>query len=952
MMKNVTPSIRKEKMGWKGKDGIEHNRQRGTRERGHGGDRHVMDLHKRLLKLNYPLCCLNDGEHWFRGYEPLPDVVRECLDGRGSKDMTTTENGSRMWETIAETVFSKEVEAWNVQQAKHATGEDKWLSGIEQKGTLSDRISAMALRCQQSPVHRLSSLFRLLDMAEKRERRSSQAAIEALKDLFINNLLPDGRLLVPLTLRPMTRVVELPILVAARALVLWYYEHHLRLTVKRILSILQRLSSDTVAVVKRSAIDAALELLSAKPEGESFLLPIIVNKLGDPERSSSSYAHYSLLKLLKKHPTMKGVVIRKVHQFLHRQRLSPKGLYAGISVLSHIFLVREEDEDVATDMVRIYFELFERAVNAGDLKTRLLGAILTGVKRALPYMGSEDSRMKSLHGYTDQLFRLVHNGGFTTATQAMSLLWRMVLLENDSPGNSNSSSQLTSRFYSALYAKLLSSDFRTGSHLTEFLNLVFQSIKHDTDRGRICAICKRLLQVAAFSSPSLCSAALLIVSEALRKHQYLRKPLLTGGREQDCIISPMYDPTKRNPSHACGGIECEKGELIQSSSSVATSPPLPPLWEVSLLRFHYHPSVAKFAESLLTPPGHAISYHGDPLQDMALSSFLDKIAFRNPKKHVLAAVKGAKGAKGGRGEDRYATTTTAAGEKSLQYSGSALKFASIPCEMVRSDEIFVHRFLRERERRDNAGLSRRRKKKGLRTNEDENTKLDNVMVGEDDSNKVEDEEGDGEIDAFADKLAEGLVQSAGTDNLEEDEDMEDIGDWDGPEGTDTEDEGSGSDFDGEKMVKGESNNYNTTATIDSSTQSRTEQELDSNEEDDQDNVGGNLSVVVDHDTDNFMDNGDSSSIDDHYDEEEYQEQHYDEKKGSCTRSNVLQPTKKNKLKRKPESDFAAAEDYEEVLNQFNPDAFDGSNSEDSSGSGDDLPNRNLKVKVKIRKKRR
>ncbi len=911
---NVTlrhSSIGKEEMGWKGKGGIEHARKRGSREREHGNDEHVTGLHKQLLRLSYPLCCLKGAEqHWFDGYERMPDVARICLDGGvGGKEVTTTtaEYNLETWETIAKTVFSKEVEAWNVRQAKRATGEDKWLAGIEQKGTLNDRISAMALRCQQSPIHRLSSLFGLLDMAEKHERRSCQAAIEALKDLFINNLLPDGRLLVPLTLRPITRVVELPIQVAGQALVLWRYEDHLRLAVRRVLNVLQRLSSDTVAVVKRSAIDTVLELLSAKPEGEGFLLSIMVNKLGEPDRSASSQAHRSLLTLLKRHPAMKGVVIREVHQFLHRQNLPIKGLYAGISVLSHIFLIRGEDADIATEMVRIYFELFERALNAGNLKTRLLGAILTGVKRAMPYMGSEDSRMKTLHGYTDHLFRLVHDGGFTTATQSMGLLWQMVVLlkKEDSEGKStDSSSQLTSRFYSALYAKLLSADFWTGSHLTEFLNLVFQSIKYDTDRGRICAICKRLLQVASFSSPSLCSAALLIVSEALGKHQYLRKPLLTeggGGKEGSSSI-PTYNPTKRNPSHACGGImDCEKGDhqLTQSSS-------LPPLWEASLLQFHYHPSVAKFAQSLLTPPGHGITYHGDPLQDMSLSMFLDKMAFRSPKKLVLAARKG---------EDRRA-----AGWKSLQDSGNVETFASVPLEMVRSDEVFLHRYFREREVRDDAGLNRRRRKKGLKMNQDNNDdKLGSVIA-----ENVEDEE---EIDAFANKLADGLSRSTG-DNLEDEEDLGDIGDWDGPEGTDTEDEGSDSDSYGDKVVKGESSSYTTHTADNSSTQSGSGDELDSNEDGE---AGG--------DADDFMDDDSNTS-----DGEEEQQPH-GKKKGINTRSKVhRQPAKK--FKRKSESDFAAAEDYVDVLNQFNPDGFDGSISE---GGGGDLPSHNLKGMKKRRR---
>ena len=77
---------------------------------------------------------------------------------------------------------------------------EKWMDELITKGTLSDRIAALALKVQESPFHNLSALDALVEMANRKEQRTAQLALEALKDLFINNLLPD-RKLVPLSAR-------------------------------------------------------------------------------------------------------------------------------------------------------------------------------------------------------------------------------------------------------------------------------------------------------------------------------------------------------------------------------------------------------------------------------------------------------------------------------------------------------------------------------------------------------------------------------------------------------------------------------------------------------------------------------------------------------------------------------------------------------------------------------
>ena len=54
---------------------------------------------------------------------------------------------------------------------------------------------------------------------------------------------------------------------------------------------------------------------------------------------------------------------------------------------------------------------------------------------------------------------------------------------------------LRARFYSALYAKLLSPDLGGASNAVLFLNLVYKAIKADKEASRAAAFSKRLLQV-------------------------------------------------------------------------------------------------------------------------------------------------------------------------------------------------------------------------------------------------------------------------------------------------------------------------------------------------------------------------------------------------------------------------------------------------------------------------
>eukprot|EP00957_Ditylum_brightwellii_P052168 3955199-Ditylum_brightwellii.AAC.1 len=154
------------------------------------------------------------------------------------------------------------------------------------------------------------------------------------------------------------------------------------------------------------ALQTATDLLRDVPEGESTLLSMIANKLGDPSRKIASCAGHQLRMVLEKHPAMIQVIARELK------------------------LVKEEDDDIdnvdddsdkkkqrrdtpsslPASLINTYFRLFEVAIKKGKttknggnnmvegddagVKSRLLSALLTGVNRSHPFLPRKDAAME------------------------------------------------------------------------------------------------------------------------------------------------------------------------------------------------------------------------------------------------------------------------------------------------------------------------------------------------------------------------------------------------------------------------------------------------------------------------------------------------------------------------------------------------------------------------------
>ncbi|KAK4250880.1 CBF/Mak21 family-domain-containing protein [Corynascus novoguineensis] len=600
-------------------------------------------------------------------HKAAPQVEARLEKQPGNKQHSTSISNLKAY---AEKLLENDSSEYLAKRASSSS--QKFMSTIMSSGTLSDKVSALTLSIQESPLHNRKAFESLVSLAGKRSRGQAIAALGALVDLLGNGaLLPSDRRLHTLNAQPAllgaldeqggapwTEGHKLPGRVTAAQLMMWAYEDWLKAAYFRIIQLLEVWCSDEIEYSRSRALDFVFGLLKNKPEQEANLLRLLVNKLGDRERKIASRASYLLLQLLTIHPGMKTIVIGTVEQeVLLKPGQSLRTKYTAINTLNQTILSTKEPS-VADMLLRIYFDNFLSLLKTGSLgdiafrgndekstwsrkstkkkgsnttplpgneqetAQKLVSSLLTGVNRAIPFAATEDS---TLEQHLDTLFRITHSSNFNTSVQALMLIQQLA-----------TSKQLAvDRFYRTLYESLLDPRLVTSSKHALYLNLLFRAMKNDVDVRRVKAFAKRLLQVLSLHQPSFTCGVLFLVAELQATfpdlHTLLDEPedneddgeevyrdvpdnnhegeaALQDQAETSSSRAAAYDGRKRDPEHSNAHRSC--------------------LWELVPFLSHYHPSVCVFAGNLLarnkTLPRPDLANH-------TLMHFLDKFVYRNPK---------------------------------------------------------------------------------------------------------------------------------------------------------------------------------------------------------------------------------------------------------------------------------------------------------------------------------
>lgn len=526
----------------------------------------------------------------------------------------------------------------------------KFLSQILSEGTLNDKISALTLLVQEAPLHNMKAFEMLLNYCEKKSRTAALQAIDAMKDLFLNGLLPD-RKLVSLFKQSLSKDAS------DEKVALAYYEDYLKKSYFKFIQILEHLSHDPILHVRMNVVSHIFDLLKAKPEQEANLLRLGVNKLGDVENKVAAKTSYQILQLEQAHPAMKKIITDSVTDMVLQKSNDYHAQYFTILTLNQTILTRKEP-DLANALVKTYFSLFEKVLYESDparkeskedkvmgihergrknnrkafkkgkkggrsvkvaekseeevieeKSAKMFSALLTGLNRAFPFADlPSDIYMKHLN----TLYKITHSTNFNTSVQALVLVQHIVSQQDLD----------ADRFYRTLYESLLDPRLVSSSKQGIYLNLLFKSLKNDIQNvPRVLAFVHRILQICAhwINIGAIAGMFYLLMQLSKTFPQILEmmepkeaRPDFTGADEDEPKagdVTKEYDPRKRNPEYSNADNSC--------------------LWEMSQFLNHYHPTVSIYAQSLLD--GEV-----QPKPDLGLFSlahFLDRFVYKNVKQN-------------------------------------------------------------------------------------------------------------------------------------------------------------------------------------------------------------------------------------------------------------------------------------------------------------------------------
>ncbi|GAW12051.1 hypothetical protein ANO14919_014070 [Xylariales sp. No.14919] len=602
-------------------------------------------------------------------FEPRADwyaVELKTLPNPTSEDVAPFTATITALKNYAKTVLDEDTTAYSTTFA--ASSSRKFMSTIMSSGTMSDKVSALTLAIQESPVHNIKAFENLMGLGAKRSRGPALAALAALVDLLGPGMIlpPDRRLrtfasqlgLIGALQKHNTKSWSvgqaLPGKITKAHLVSWYFEDWLKDAYFKMIQSLEVWCDDEVEYARTKAVDQVFALLRDKPEQESNLLRLLVNKLGDRDRKIASRASYLLLQLLTTHPRMKQVVVRSVEQdVIFRPGQNNRAKYYAVNTLNQTILSTKEPE-LADSLLRIYFGMFLSLLKSGELghldgaldgpkqenkgkqkrriksskddeKTKisvgetefaekLVSAILTGVNRAVPFSQADQSTLES---HLDTLFRITHSSNFNTSIQALMLIQQL-----------SANRQLaTERYYRTLYESLLDPRLIISSKQALYLNLLYRSLKADVDVRRVKAFVKRMLQILNLHQPSFVCGIIYLAIELSAAFPDI-KTLLSVPEENDTEevaasddavgnaidgiqtlnVRNAYDGRKRDPEYSNAHLSC--------------------LWELLPFLKHYHPSVDVYTRNLLN--GEKPNKKPE-LANHTLIAFLDKFVYKNAK---------------------------------------------------------------------------------------------------------------------------------------------------------------------------------------------------------------------------------------------------------------------------------------------------------------------------------
>ncbi|KAF7136141.1 hypothetical protein RHSIM_Rhsim08G0242500 [Rhododendron simsii] len=326
---------------------------------------------------------------------------------------------------------------------------------------------------------------------------------------------------------------------------------------------------------------------------------------------------------------------------------------------------RKEDDKKASSSSKDSKVNSQSSESHVEMDSRLLTALLTGVNRAFPFVSSNEAD-DIIEVQTPMLFQLVHSKNFNVGVQALMLLDKissknqieemfigLLLRAMKSDVNLKRISGFSKRLlqvalqqppqYACGCLFLLSEVLKARPPLWQ---LVLQNESANEDVEHFEDIEEETTDQKPTKSSETDNASKIVstsdtdgdssqeedVSSASDSETDVSDEedlLVAGGLEDVKEMKEIPDLTKQQPQVSVGRSSLPGGYNPRHREPSYCNADCVSWWELTVLASHVHPSVATMARTLLS--GANIVYNGNPLNDLSLTAFLDKLMEKKPK---------------------------------------------------------------------------------------------------------------------------------------------------------------------------------------------------------------------------------------------------------------------------------------------------------------------------------
>jgi ribosome biogenesis protein MAK21 len=641
------------------------------------------------------------------------------------------------------------------EEFNKSSSQKRFLAQILTGGTLSDKISALTLLVQEAPLHNLRALDNLFNMCQKKSRTAAMQCVDAVVDLLVNTILPPDRKLKPFKKQPLSMTLS------DEQLILMYFEDHLKNHYYQFITMLEKMSHDSILYVRMKIVSHIFALLKAKPEQEANLLRLGVNKLGDIDNKVSSKTSYQILLVEQEHPAMKQIISEGVIDVVFRSNNDHHALYYSVNTLNQTILTKH-DESLANKLVDAYFALFEKLLvktndeNNGKLKetehqkdgrrkqkvkrgkkggksvknvkdesevveeknSKMFAAILTGLNRAFPF---SNFPMNIFENHLNVLYKITHSLNFNTSVQALILIQTITSKFSDESHRD--------RFFRTLYESLWDERLLTSSKQGIYLNLVFKSLKEDNKTDRVLAFVKRIAQVCtSWLNIGTVAGMIYLLIQLEReipeiRNLFLNTPMddeinkrleqeeTSEETKEEAETPRVYDSKKRDPQFA----NADKASL----------------WEIEFFLNHYHPTVQNYAENFVKfdelSKAERKTINKPDLGLYSLAHFLDRFVYKKAK--GKANLKGSSIMQPLGGAHTGNLLVRATGVESKDIPANTEDWLSKKANQIKpEDNFFYQYFISKQEKLMNSKIDKELDARAKNDEDDEDSELDDDTV--------------------------------------------------------------------------------------------------------------------------------------------------------------------------------------------------------------------------------